>query len=223
MKNSKKTFILFYFVPLYYHKIAKISSLVSIQPWVYNHGTYHERGVCQVEKNNLLEMLSDQNQLTAIVHTNEYAQKFGLVLSKEEAKLLVRERTDNLRRQRRIEFGEGILPKIIYEFCDSQYISQENYVDTIARLHDIFMLYKNEMQDEISDDELLHFMKEQYETVCYGDLEYLESTCLEVFARAIRAGYREHHRTDGRGEYVRFDVVPRWDRELYLQALRDLY
>ena len=79
------------------------------------------------------------------------------------------------------------------------------------------------MQDEISDDELLHFMKEQYETVCYGDLEYLESTCLEVFARAIRAGYREHHRTDGRGEYVRFDVVPRWDRELYLQALRDLY
>lgn len=222
MKSSEKPSS-FYFVLLYYHKIAKISSLVSIQPRVYNHGTYHERGVCQVEKNNLLEMLSDQNQLTAIVHTNEYAQKFGLVLSKEEAKLLVRERTDNLRRQRRIEFGEGILPKIIYEFCDSQYISQENYVDTIARLHDIFMLYKNEMQDEISDDELLHFMKEQYETVCYGDLEYLESTCLEVFARAIRAGYREHHRTDGRGEYVRFDVVPRWDRELYLQALRDLY
>ena len=79
----------FYFVLLYYHKIAKISSLVSIQPRVYNHGTYHERGVCQVEKNNLLEILSDQNQLTAIVHTNEYAQKFGLVLSKEEAKLPV--------------------------------------------------------------------------------------------------------------------------------------
>lgn len=176
-----------------------------------------------MEKNNLLEMLSDRNQLTAIVHTNEHTRKFGLVLSEEEAKLLVLERTDHLRRQRRVEFGEGILPKIIYEFCDSQYISQENYVDTIARLHDIFMLYKNEMQDEISDDELLHFMKEQYETVCYGDLEYLEGTCLEVFARAIRAGYREHHRTDGGGEYARFDVVPRWDRELYLQALQDLY
>ena len=30
-------------------------------------------------------------------------------------------------------------------------------------LLDFFYLYKNEMQDEISDDELLHFMKEQFE------------------------------------------------------------
>lgn len=57
------------------------------------------------------------------------------------------------------------------------------------------------MQDEITDDELLHFMKEQYEGICYGDqyegicygdLDYLEGTCLCNFAQAIRAGYEGH-------------------------------
>ncbi len=51
--------------------------------------------------------------------------------------------------------------KIIYEFCDSDFIDQNNYVDTIIRLQEIFYLFKNEMQDEITDDELLHIMKEQ--------------------------------------------------------------
>ena len=46
-------------------------------------------------------------------------------------------------KQKRVEFGEGIVPKIIYEFCDSNYIDQNNYVDTIIRLQEIFYLYKN--------------------------------------------------------------------------------
>ena len=80
----------------------------------------------------------------------------------------------------------------------------------------------NEMQDEITDDELLHFMKEQFETICYGDLDYLEGTCLANFAQAIRAGYRGYSETDGYGEYVSLDEVSRWDRKLYLEALREL-
>ena len=95
-------------------------------------------------------------------------------------------------------------------------------MDTIVRLQEIFYLYKNEMMDEISDDELLQFMKEQYEGICYGDLEYLESTCLEHFAQAVRAGYRGYKRTQGQGEYQQFDEVKRWDYELYLEVLKDL-
>ena len=49
--------------------------------------------------------------------------------------------------------------------------------------------YKNEMNDEVTDDELIQLMKEQYEMQCHGDLDYLESTCLSDFARVIRAGY----------------------------------
>ncbi len=115
------------------------------------------------------------------------------------------------------------MPKIIYEFCDSNYIDQNNYADTIIRLQEIFYLYKNEMQDEITDDELLHLMKEQFELICFGDLDYLEGTCLANFAQAIRAGYDGYKNSDGYGEYSKFDEVERWDYELYLETLKELW
>lgn len=87
-----------------------------------------------------------------------------------------------------MEFGEGILPKIIFAFCDSAYIDQENYAETIARLQEIFYTFKNETLDEITDDELLEFMREQYEEKCCGDTEYLEGTFLSDFAQMVRSG-----------------------------------
>ena len=149
--------------------------------------------------------------------------RYGLALTEQEAELLVSERTQTLRAERRVEFGPGILPRVIEEFCDSDFIDQNNYVDTLIRLQEIFYLYKNEMHDEISDEELLHFMKEQFEEVCFGDLGYLEGTCLRIFAEAVRAGYRGYQSSEGYGEYGAFDEVKRWDRELYLEALHDLF
>lgn len=136
-------------------------------------------------------LLQQQNQLVKVIETNCITEQYGLSLSKQDAELILAERRHALRESGRVEFGEGIIPKIIYEFCDSDFIDQNNYADTLIRLQEIFYLYKNEMQDEISDDELLHFMREQFDRICYGDLEYLEGTCLSVFAQAIRAGYRQ--------------------------------
>ncbi len=171
---------------------------------------------------NWLELMSDRAWLKEVRETNQYTQQFGLVLSEEDTQLLLAEKNAILKTQRRVEFGQGILPQIIYVFCDSAFISQGDYVDTLNRLQEIFYLYKNEMQDEITDEELLNFMKEQFETVCYGDLNYLESTCLDIFAQAVRAGYRGYQETQGKGEFEKLDIVERWDKELYLEALREL-
>lgn len=167
-------------------------------------------------------LLQEQNQLNKVIKTNESTKQFGLSLTEQDAKLILDERKNSLAEQKRIEFGEGIAAKVIYEFCDSDYIHQSNYVDTIIRLQEIFYLYKNEMQDEITDDELLHLMKEQFENSCFGDLDYLESTCLANFAEAVRAGYGGYKGSDGYGEYSKFDEVKRWDYELYLETLKEL-
>ncbi|MCI8583916.1 MAG: hypothetical protein HFH13_12410 [Dorea sp.] len=172
--------------------------------------------------NNWMIMLQRKNQAAEVMKTNLVTEHYGLALSEEDAALIAAERTHTLQEQKRVEFGGGIMPKIIYEFCDSAFINQSNYVDTLLGLQEIFYLYKNEMQDEISDDELLHFMKEQFETICFGDLEYLEGTCLRIFAEAVRAGYRGYQASEGYGEYGEFDEVKRWDYELYLEALREL-
>ena len=104
---------------------------------------------------------------------------------------------------------------------DSDFIDQNNYTDIIIRLTEIFYLYKDEIQDEISDDELLHFMKEQFEIRCFGALEYLEGTCLNIFSQAIRAGYRGYKASQGYGEYSQFDEGQRWDYELYQKVLNE--
>lgn len=169
-----------------------------------------------------MDLLQQQNQLDKVIDTNQITARFGLALSEQDAKLILEERKKALLEQRRIEFGEGIVPKIIYEFCDSDYIDQSNYVNTMIRLQEIFYLYKNEMQDEITDDELLHLMKEQFELLCFGDLDYLEGTCLASFSQAIRAGYHGYKSSDGYGEYSKFDEVKRWDYELYMETLKEL-
>lgn len=167
-------------------------------------------------------LLQQKNQLAKILETNEMTARYGLVLTQQDAELLAAERSRVLKRERRVEFGPGILPKVIEQFCDSDFIDQNNYVDTIIRLQEIFYLFKNEMQDEITDDELLHIMKEQFEQLCFGDLDYLEGTCLANFAQAIRAGYGGYQGTDGLGEYAKFDEVKRWDYDLYFETLKEL-
>ena len=172
---------------------------------------------------NWMEQFQKQNLTTQLLLTNQYTEKYGLVLTQEDTELILEGRKNALQEQRRVEFGESILPRIIFEFCDSAYVRQDNYTQTLLRLQEIFFLYKNEMEDEITDDELLHFMKEQFETICYGDLEYLEGTCLTGFAEAIRAGYQGYKESEGYGEYAQFDAVQRWDYNLYLETLKELF
>ena len=104
-------------------------------------------------------------------------------------------------------------------------------MDTLARLQEIFYLYKNESMDELTDGELLEIMKENFEQICYGDLEYLETTCLERFAAAVRAGYETEFQKKERDEYTlkksgneyeKFSEETRWEFELYRIKLEEL-
>ena len=87
-----------------------------------------------------------------------------------------------------------------YNSTRDTYITQDSYVETLCRLQEIFYLFKNESMDLLTDDELLDFMREQFEQTCFGDLDYLESTCLESFAREVRADYRTYWRQGSKGD-----------------------
>lgn len=136
---------------------------------------------------DFMVFLSEQNQMDVLRKTNEYTGKFGLSLTDEDIRGLMQSRRECLREQQRIEFGQGILNQIIYAFCDSDFICQENYAYTIERLQDIFYLYKNESMDELTDEELIEVMRTAFDGACQGSLSYLEETYLEEFARTVRA------------------------------------
>lgn len=120
---------------------------------------------------------------------NAYSGNYGLVLSETEITELVNCRAEALRASGRIEFGGGILPKLIRAFCDSPYIDQKNYAETLAELQEAFYYFKTEAMDQFSDDELIEYMVKVFHGRAQGSAEYLSCTSLEALARYARSGF----------------------------------
>ena len=134
-----------------------------------------------------MQMLMAVNELR---ECNKLTARFGLTLSETQIHSLVERRFNALLDTGRIEFGEGILQKLVYSFCDSPYLTQENYEETITELQDSFYYYfKNESMDRISDDELIEFMSAVFNGRAQGSLDYLSGTSLEELCRYARQGW----------------------------------
>lgn len=156
-----------------------------------------------MEKDIFNEMLQKtaSYQLQTLLSCNTYTQKYGITLSQEDAQLLLASKKSTLKEQERLELGEGILSKLIFAFCDSPYMYQDNFVETIEALQDMFYLYKNESLDELTDDELISYMKEHFDGECQGSLEFLEENCLDEFCKEIRSGCKGFLHREEEDEY----------------------
>ncbi len=120
---------------------------------------------------------------------NEITLRYGLSLSEQQIQNLAERHVAALRDTGRIEFGTGILKKLIMQFCDSPFLYQSNYEENLLELQDAFYYFKNESLDRIPDDELLEFMKQVFDGKAQGSLEYLCNISLEELCRNTRYGY----------------------------------
>jgi hypothetical protein len=149
--------------------------------------------------------LLNQYTTTAIRQCNDYTAKHGLQLSEPEILQLVENRKEALEQSGRIEFGGGVIQKIIIEFADSPYLYQDIYMSTLMELQECFYYFKNESLEVLPDDELIHRMKQYFDDVCQGSLEYLKTTMLENYSRDIRYGTNKYQSSDGyEDNYVEF-------------------
>jgi hypothetical protein len=120
---------------------------------------------------------------------NALTGRYGLFLTDQQISNIVAKRFEALDATGRVEFGRGIMKMLIEEFCDSPFIDQANYEETILELLDSFYYFKNESDDRIPDDELLKIMHHHFDTICRGSLEYMNGTTLEDLCRNTRYGY----------------------------------
>lgn len=146
-----------------------------------------------MENNFALSLINMQKMqaVTELEECNEYTAQYGLVFSAQQIQSLVERRFNALKDTGRMEFGQGILKKIITVFCDSPYISQEEYEDTIVELQDSFYHFKNESMDLITDEQLIQFMKRIFDGAAQGSLDYLNGTSLEELCRNARNGRKD--------------------------------
>ncbi len=139
----------------------------------------------QAFKKNAASLMRSKDADKLLLYNDE-SIKHGLVLTKEQAVRLLEAKDEELRYNGRLEFGEGVIGKLITAFCDSPYMNRQNYSQTLERLVEIFYYYKNETDGQLSDDELIDYMKTFFNGSCEGSLELLESRELDSLARALR-------------------------------------
>lgn len=137
----------------------------------------------------LSSALVEKQAVNEVMKCNDMTVKFGLILTEPQALALVETRSSALKETGRIEFGGGVIDKIINVFCDSPYLSIHNYEETLHELLEIFYYYKNETLDLVSDDDLIKYMKIAFNGICQGSLELLSGRELYEFARNVRYGY----------------------------------
>ena len=139
----------------------------------------------QAFQNNAASLMRNK-AADKLLFYNDESIKHGLVLTKEQAIRLLETKDEELRYHGRLEFGEGIIGKLITAFCDSPYMNKQNYSQNLERLLEIFYYYKNETDEKLSDNELIDYMKTFFNGSCEGSLELLESRELDSLARALR-------------------------------------
>lgn len=153
---------------------------------------------------DLISLASDSIQkqaLQEVIECNEYTEQFGLALTQIQALELLETRSLSLRNTGRIEFSDSATSKIIKEFCDSPYISMQNYLQTLHALVEMFYYYKNETMDSISDDDLINYMKVAFDGVCKGSLDFLSDHELYRLAKNLQIGLPADYSEDGSFEF----------------------
>jgi len=139
--------------------------------------------------------IQDYNQLRlqidSIEKLNKQTEPLGLKLTQKQIEQMMMHRFDVLQKTNRMEFGEGIIVKLIEAFCDSPYIWQDNYADTINELQTIFYYFKGEAHEMLSDDELIDTMRAVFNGKAQGSLSYLAGTALEKLCFGYRGGVTE--------------------------------
>ena len=131
--------------------------------------------------------LTEKQTVDRILACNEATEAYGLRLTEDQALALTHTRTASLKDTRRIEFGSETVNKLILAVCDSPYVTQENYEETLHEWICLFYDLKNATWDRVSDDDLIGFMATAWNGTCCGSMELLTEQAMEL-AEHIHCG-----------------------------------
>ena len=124
--------------------------------------------------------LSSAQQTRELLDCNDTTAAYGLRLTPQQAQALLNTRSAALRKTGRVELGGSILQKVVLTFCESPYLTQDSYEETLHQLVDAFYYFKNECRDRLTDREVLDGMKRLFDGVAQGATEYLAGVPVEA-------------------------------------------
>jgi len=141
--------------------------------------------------------LSKKEQVNKVLECNNRSLDFGLALTQKQVEQILETRDQALQTNQRIEFQSTIIEDIIEEFMDSQFITKYNYAEIIDGLIEIFYYYKDATEEyNLSDEEIIHYLKVAYDGVCQGSLDSLYEEQLSKLIDSISQNLDIYEGTD---------------------------
>ena len=135
-----------------------------------------------------LENISVRPIEKELLELNEVSEKYGLVLSEDDARSLSAMRNRSITENERVEIGSGAVGEIVKKFCTSRYVTNENYAYILEEVTYLFYFIKTETDDKISDGALIDELFGRFELECRGDIDTLESREAERIIRKVNSG-----------------------------------
>ena len=112
-----------------------------------------------------------------LLELNKYLTK-DIILTKENVLELINNKNSALKEIGRIDITNSILENIILTFTDSSFIDKNNYMYIFLSLTEIFLCYENIFSKKISSEELLKYLKDEFEKN-EGSIELISTISLE--------------------------------------------
>lgn len=112
-----------------------------------------------------------------LLELNKYISK-DIVLTKENVLELINNKNSALKEIGRIDLTNSILENIILTFTDSSFVDKNNYMYIFLSLTEIFLCYENIFSKKISSEELLKYLKDEFEKN-EGSIELISTISLE--------------------------------------------
>lgn len=122
--------------------------------------------------------LAQKEKLDSLMAIGEVTQQYNITMTPEKAKYILDSSNSALKDMARIEFGESAAEKITRKFCSSPYASNYNFEKVVGEVLEIFFYAKNEIENYMSDDELIDYIYEEFNKVYHGSLKALPD-CVE--------------------------------------------
>lgn len=148
---------------------------------------------------NINNSISIKNEMREILNCNDFSKEYGLILSKEQVLDIINTKNNSLKDNGRVEFDKSVISLIIKEFCSSNYIEAVKYVETINELIELFYYYKSETFDILTDDELIEYMKDEFNGKCQGSIDLLYKK-LDKIADNLHNGLPAYYNDDFKEE-----------------------
>lgn len=132
-----------------------------------------------------------------VLKANRTAERFGLMLTHQQALEVAENRDNALRTTGRVEFGEGILSDLIYTFCDSPQMDPGEYASLLCDLTEAFYTLKNSTEDTMTDEELLSWMRDCFDQCC-GSVEKMMDRHVSALISGTAPGTKDDMKPESR-------------------------